>query len=160
MWTRIIPPVNAMPRPFLAFILLTLPALTLAQAPEPPPDHRHLVEMPTLQRELLREEMQEHLIAYQRILELLARGELAQAGEMAENTMGISTMGKHAAATRGLGGPGRFMPDAMRQMGFAMHESATEFAKVAEQGDLQEALKALHELTATCVACHMSFRTR
>ncbi|MCG5516892.1 MULTISPECIES: cytochrome c [unclassified Ectothiorhodospira] len=146
----------------LPFILvLTLCALpAMAQTPEPPPDYRQWVEMPELQRELLREEMQEHLIAYQRILDHLARGEISEAGEMAEQTMGVSTMGKHRSATRGLGGPGRYMPDGMRQMAFAMHESATEFAEVAQEEDMPKALRALHELTSTCVGCHMSFRTR
>ncbi|MCG5503544.1 cytochrome c [Ectothiorhodospira haloalkaliphila] len=137
--------------------LCVLPAQ--AQPPAPPPDHRQMVEMPELQRELLRQEMQEHLIAYQRILDHLSRGEIAEAGDFAEQTMGVSTMGKHREITQGMG-PGRFMPAGMRQMAFTMHETASEFAQVAQEEDMPKALRALHELTSTCVGCHMSFRTR
>lgn len=145
----------------LVVVLMGVPLAVMAQqVPEPPEDHRRLVEMPDLQIGLMREDMQQHLVAYQRILGLMAEGRLAEAGEVAEATMGISTMGKHAARTQGLGGPGRHMPDSMRQIGLSMHEAATNFAAVAATEDLVASLKALHELTATCVACHMSYRTR
>jgi hypothetical protein len=135
-------------------------SLALAEPPAPPEDPRVFVEMPELQRELLRQEMQEILVALNDIVGYLAEGDLSAAGETAESRMGISTMGKHAAATRGLGGPGRFMPDAMRQMGFGLHEAASRFAKVAEDGDPVETMRALQGLTATCLTCHMAYRTR
>lgn len=126
---------------------------------EVPVDARPLVEMPELQRELMRQEMQEHLVTLDRIIEHLAQGEHAAAAEIAESGMGLSTMGKHAAVTRGAG-PGRFMLDAMRQMGLAMHEAASHFATVAKEGDQVATMKALRELTTSCVVCHMSYRTR
>ncbi|MEY6431330.1 hypothetical protein ABC977_02790 [Thioalkalicoccus limnaeus] len=147
-------------RPAILATLLAFAPMAVAQAPAPPADTRYLVEMPELQQQLLRREMQEHLLAYQRILGHLANGELAAAGEVAEQTMGVSTMGKHAAATRGLGGPGRFMPDGMRQMAFGMHEAATDFARVTKEDDLGAALRALQDLTGICAACHMAYRTR
>ena len=140
----------------LSMLLITMHAL--ADVPEDP---RILVEMPTLQRELMRQEMQEHLRALDRIIGHLAQGEHAAAGELAESTMGLSTMGKHAAIARHAGGgPGRFMPDSMRQMGIGMHEAASRFATVASEGDHLMTMKALQGLTTSCIGCHMGYRTR
>jgi cytochrome c556 len=144
----------------MLFVSLLLTA-TIAQAapPAPPQDFRQLVEMPDLPRSLMRADMQDHLVALNEIIGYLAENNLAAAGETAEKRMGQSTMGKHAAIARGQG-PGRFMPNTMQQMGWNMHDSATEFAKVAKDGDRTKALTALQQLTSSCVACHMSFRTR
>jgi cytochrome c556 len=138
-------------------LLAALPAL--AQPPAPPQDARQLVTMPDLPRSLMRSDMLDHLAALNEIIGYLAENNLAAAGETAEKRMGQSTMGKHAAIARGQG-PGRFMPETMQQMGWNMHDSATEFAKVAKGGDQAKAFAALQQLTTSCVACHMSFRTR
>jgi hypothetical protein len=147
-------------RTVMLFVPLLLTA-TIAQAapPAPPQDFRQLVEMPDLPRSLMRADMQDHLVALNEIIGYLAENNLAAAGETAEKRMGQSTMGKHAAIARGQG-PGRFMPETMQQMGWNMHDSATEFAKVAKTGDRAKALASLQQLTSSCVACHMSFRTR
>lgn len=140
-----------------ALLLAALPAL--AQPPAPPQDVRQLVNMPDLPRSLMRADMQDHLAALNEIIGYLAENKLAAAAETAEKRMGQSSMGKHAYIARGQG-PGRFMPDTMRQMGWNMHDAATEFAKVAKSGDQAKSLAALQQLTSSCVACHMSFRTR
>ncbi|MBU0593997.1 MAG: cytochrome c [Gammaproteobacteria bacterium] len=147
-------------RTVMLFVSLLLTA-TIAQAapPAPPLDFRQLVEMPDLPRSLMRADMQDHLVALNEIIGYLAENNLAAAGETAEKRMGQSTMGKHAAIARGQG-PGRFMPETMQQMGWNMHDSATEFAKVAKSGDRAKAFASLQQLTSSCVACHMSFRTR
>ena len=143
----------------LSMLLITTHAL--AEVPVAPDDPRILVEMPTLQRELMRQEMQEHLVVLDRIIGHLALGDHVAAGEIAESGMGMSTMGKHAALTRHAGGgPGRFMPDPMRQMGIGMHEAASRFATVANEGDQVMTMKALQGLTTSCIGCHMSYRTR
>lgn len=138
-------------------LLAALPAL--AQPPAPPQDARQLVNMPDLPRSLMRSDMQDHLLALNEIIGLLAENNLTAAAETAEKRMGRSSMGKHAYIARGQG-PGRFMPDTMRQMGWNMHDAASEFAKVAKSGDQAKAVAALQQLTSSCVACHMSFRTR
>jgi hypothetical protein len=143
----------------LTLILLLAASPALAQAPAPPQDHRQLVNMPDLPRSLMRADMQDHLVAMNEIIGYLAENKLADAAETAEKRMGQSAMGKHAAIARGQG-PGRFMPDTMRQMGWNMHDAASEFAKVAKAGDQAKSLAALQQLTSSCVACHMSFRTR
>ena len=143
----------------LTISLLLMTPLVQAQPPAPPQDHRQLVNMPDLPRSLMRSDMLDHLAALNEIIGYLAVNNLTAAGETAEKRMGQSTMGKHAAVARGQG-PGRFMPEAMQQIGWNMHDSATEFAQVAKGGDQVKAFAALQQLTSSCVACHMSFRTR
>jgi len=119
----------------LIFLALLLPApLVLAQQPAPPLDQRQLVAMPKLPRALMRTDMQDHLVALNEIFVYLAENNLAAAAETAEKRLGNSSMGKHAMMARSQG-PGRFMPDAMRQMGWDMHAAASGFAQVAKEGD-------------------------
>ena len=120
-------------------------------------DTRQLVSMPDQARELMRKDMLDHLSALNEIIGYLASNNLEAAAEVAETRMGRSSMGKH----RGTGmGPGRFMPLEMRNLGWGMHDAATEFSKIAKQGDLKSAYSALQKVTSSCVACHYSYRTR
>jgi hypothetical protein len=73
--------------------------------------------------------------------------------------MGRSTMGKNASIARGQG-PGRFMPQPMHAIGLSMHDAASEFAAVTRTGQRAQVDAALQKLMSTCVACHMSYRTR
>jgi len=121
----------------------------------PDSDLRHLASMPDEARRLMREDMLDHLAALNEIIGYLAENNLAAAADVAETRMGKSSMGKH----RGTGmGPGRFMPLEMRELGWGMHESATEFSLVAKKGDLKSAYNALQKVTSSCVACHYSYR--
>lgn len=143
---------------------LTLAALLFAapvsaQLPAPLQDARQLVDMPELPRALMRSDMLDHLAALNEIIGHLAENQPGAAAEVAEKRIGTRTMGKHAAMARGQG-PGRFMPDTMRQMGWNMHDAADKFARTAREGDSSKTLAALQQLTSSCVACHMSFRTR
>lgn len=47
-----------------------------------------------------------------------------------------------------------------RQLSWGMHDAASEFAQVAKGGDAAKTYTALQKVTSSCVACHMSFRTR
>ncbi|MBK1733265.1 cytochrome c [Thiococcus pfennigii] len=129
----------------------------VAVAEELPEDPRTVVEMPPLQQRLLRQEMISHTAALDRIIDRLAGGDFAAAGEVAEKELGLSTMGKHAVRTAGQG-PGQFMPAAMRSMGISMHQAATAFAEVAKTGDWQAALASLQTVTSACVTCHAGYR--
>ena len=120
-------------------------------------DHRQLVSMPDQARQLMRQDMIDHLAAFNEILGYLADNNLDAAADVAESRMGKSAMGKHRATGMG---PGRFMPLEMRNIGWGMHESATEFSQIAKQGDLKSAYSALQRVTGSCVACHYSYRTR
>ena len=119
-------------------------------------DQRQLVSMPEETLELLRQDMLDHLAALNEIIGLLGENKPDAAAEVAETRMGKSSMGKH----RGTGmGPGRYMPPEMRNLGWSMHESATEFSRVAGEGDSKAAYSALQKITTACVACHYSYRT-
>lgn len=143
----------------LILLAALLPALALAAEPKLPEDPRTLVKMPPLQQALMRQDMVAHLGALNTVLSFLAEGKLDQAAEVAEKEIGVSSMGKHAAATGGQG-PGRFMPEAMRGIGVGMHQAASEFAEVAKKGDRAAAYRALEPVTAACAACHSGFRIR
>ncbi len=135
----------------------TPPANPGNTAPASSNDARQFVEMPEQARALMRQDMLDHLAALNEIVSHLASNRLSSAAEVAETRMGKSSMGKHRATGMG---PGRFMPLEMRKLGWGMHESATEFSQIAEKGDVTAAYAALGKITATCVACHYSYRTR
>jgi hypothetical protein len=123
----------------------------------PGSDLRQLVSMPEQARQLMREDMLDHLSALNEIIGYLAENNLDAAANVAQTRMGKSSMGKHRATGMG---PGRFMPLDMRNIGWGMHESATEFSRIAKEGDIKGAYSALQKLTTSCVGCHYSFRTR
>ncbi|NWG85984.1 MAG: cytochrome c [Hydrogenophilaceae bacterium] len=143
----------------LILLAALLPGLVIAAEAKLPEDPRTLVEMPLLQQALMRQDMVEHLSALNNVLGFLAAGKLKEAAAIAEKELGVSSMGKHAAATGGQG-PGRFMPEAMRGIGLGMHQAASEFAEVAKKGNKAAAYRALEPVTAACAACHSGFRIR
>ena len=146
---------------------LALPAAygeTPATAPAAPvakeaasQDLRQLATLPDQARQLMRTDMLDHLAALNEIFGYLAEGKLAVAAEVAEKRMGNSSMGKHRATGMG---PGRFMPLEMRNLGWGMHDAASEFSRIAAEGDTKKTYAALQKLTGTCVACHYSYRTQ
>jgi len=120
-------------------------------------DSRQLVSMPEETRRLMREEMLDHLSALNELIGYLASSNLDAVATVAETRMGKSSMGKHRATGMG---PGKYMPDAMRNIGFGMHTAASELSQVAKDGDLKGAYGALQKITSSCVACHYSYRIR
>jgi hypothetical protein len=134
-------------------------ALFLASTAAVAEDTRQLVKLPAPAQEALREEMQGNLVALNEVLALIAAGKIKEAGEVAETKLGISAMGKHRARPFDAR-PGPHMPPAMHAIGMDGHKAVSEFAKVAATGDRDKALVLLPNLTAGCVACHFSYRTR
>jgi len=130
---------------------------TRSEITSPDSDHRQLVTMPDEASQLMRKDMLDHLSAVNEIMALLAENNLDAAADVAETRMGKSSMGKHRATGMG---PGRFMPVEMRNIGWGMHESASELSQAAREGNLKGAYSALQKVTASCVACHYSYRTR
>ena len=124
----------------------------------PPKDERELVSMPDGVKQVLRQDMISNLTTIDQILSSLAEGDLDMAAELAESKLGRGSMGKH----RGTGmGPGRYMPSDMHDIGFSMHQAASNFAELAKKkGDLKGIYGALQEVTSHCVSCHMAYRIR
>ena len=149
---------------FTLLLIASVAAQPLAAATEAPAatdsaasKHRQLVDMPEQARDLMRDDMLNHLSALNQIIGLLGENNLDEAAAVAESRLGRSSMGKH----RGTGmGPGKFMTPEMRSQGHGMHAAATEFAEVAKKGDAKSAYAALHNITSGCVGCHYSFRIR
>ena len=127
------------------------------EEPQPPKDHRQFVEMPIQARAFMRQDMLSHLTTLNQIVGDLGRGDLSSAADAAETQLGVASMGKYRGSPYG---PGRFMPTEMRNLGWSMHRAASDFAKVARQGDAKQAYAALEKVTTACVSCHLSYRTQ
>ena len=120
-------------------------------------DLRTFVEMPERARKILQEDMLDHLAVLNEINRYLSEDKLSSAAEVAETGMGQSLLSKYQDEDMR---PGRYMPKEMREIGWELHNAATEFAKVAREGKMKKTLIAYHRITSACVACHYSYRTR
>ena len=122
-------------------------------------DARQFATLPPAAQDSLREEMLANLLAINEILTLMAANKVAEAGEVAEKSLGQSAMGKHRSKPLDAR-PGPHMPPEMHGIGIDGHRAASEFARAAASGDRERAVALLPGLTAACVACHYSWRTR
>ena len=120
-------------------------------------DMRQFVEMPEQARQVLREDMLDQFAVLNEIIEYLALNNYTAAAEVAENGMGQSLRRRNQDREFG---PGRYMPEEMRRMGWDLHEAASNFALVARRQHPQATYGALQKITEACIACHYSYRTR
>jgi hypothetical protein len=120
-------------------------------------DTRSVVRFPDTLRVHTLANMRDHLQALVEIQDQLARGGFDKAGDIAEQRLGMSSLGLHGAHD-----VAPYMPPGMQAAGTAMHRSASQFALVAKDasvtGDLRPAVSALARLSQTCVACHAAYR--
>jgi len=133
-------------------------ALLIAWLPVGPAaadDARTPVELPQMMKEHMLANMRDHLAAINEILAYLGNGELEQAAETAEYRLGMSSLEAHGASHLA-----RFMPEAMREAGTAMHRAASRFALTAQEGEALAAYRALSNITAACVACHSGYKVK
>ena len=123
----------------------------------PPADTRVMVQFPGMLRTHTLANMRDHLLALAEIQDQLARGAYDKASDIAEQRLGMSSLGLHGAHD-----VAKFMPQGMQAAGTAMHRSASQFAIVAKDasvtGDLKGSLAALARVSQTCVACHAAYR--
>ncbi len=122
-------------------------------------DQRQLVTLPPPAQEVLRQEMLDNLLAINEILTLVGAGKLKDAGEMAEQKLGLSAQGKHRDKPFDAR-PGPHMPAAMHALAIDGHRAASEFAKAAQTGNRERTMALLPNLTSGCVSCHFSYRSR
>ena len=134
------------------FLLLLLCVSNASTADD---DVRQLVQLPQMMQQHMMANMRDHLMALNEILVSMGEGELERAADTAERRLGMSSLEAHGASHMA-----RFMPEAMRRAGTAMHKAASRFALKAEEGELLPAYKMLSEITAACVNCHAQFRIR
>ena len=111
----------------IALILTTFGLPTFSFA-----DSRQLVELPEMMRDHMLENMRDHLLALTEIQQYLALEEYEKASTVAENRLGMSSLGGHGASHMA-----RFMPAAMQQIGTQMHKAASRFATIVQEGGLE-----------------------
>jgi len=136
--------------PFVV-VTLFLMGLTTARAD----DTRQLVNLPEKMQQHMMSNMRDHLVTINKILIYLGDNELDKAAEIAEQRLGMSSLGDHGASHMS-----KFMPEGMRKAGTAMHKSASRFALKAQEGDLLSSYKMLSEVTSACTACHAGYKIR
>jgi len=133
---------------FVSVLSLASASFTVASA-----DKRQLVELPEMMQQHMRSNMRDHLTAINEILISLSTGELDKAAEIAEFRLGMSSLETHGASQMA-----RIMPAGMRQVGTNMHKAASQFALIAQEGEVLSAYSALTAVTSACIACHAAYR--
>lgn len=134
------------------FFLMSLMNSSISIAED---DARELVQFPEMMQQHMMANMRDHLKSINEILSSLGSGDLDTAAQIAEQRLGMSSLGSHNASHMA-----KFMPEGMRQAGTSMHKAASRFALKAEEGELLPAYKLLSEITSACVACHAAYRIR
>lgn len=134
-------------------------------------DSRQNVEMPLQMKQMFLKNMRGHMEALDQIIASLAAEDLSAAADIAETALGLGhgvarqcddndKSHKQSAMDKNHKGFGLFMPSEMKVMGMGLHHAANEFATVAREGNMGEAYKALRQVSASCIACHRSFRVQ
>ena len=120
-------------------------------------DSRQLVTFPEPMRLHTITSMRDHLLALQEIDVALSQGAFDKAAAIAEQRLGMSSLGLHGAAHIA-----PFMPQGMQDIGTRMHRAASRFAidvqTASVSNDVRPALAALGNVMQQCVACHAAYR--
>ena len=135
---------------------LALPALSANQLVHntPQEDTRTVVEFPPEIKQAMLERMRRNLLDIHRIQAALAKKEYGSAADVAEFSLGLSSLGPHNARQA------PYMPPAMQHLGMEMHAASSRVALAAQEGDALHALDKLSEVTAVCVGCHAAYRAK
>jgi hypothetical protein len=125
-------------------------------------DSRELVHLPEPMQEHMLGNMRDHLTTLNEIIGDVADGKFDEASKLAEQRLGMSSLGLHGAAHMA-----PFMPKPMQDIGTSMHRAASRLAMVLQDTSvlpsldtMQNVNRALHEVTTACTACHASYRIR
>lgn len=147
-----------MTKPFFScalgvFLLLVSPVCATAK------EARQKVEMPPMMQEHMLDNMRDHLRALQEIQAALAKSDFDKAADIAEQRIGMSSLGTHGAAHMA-----PYMPKPMQDIGTQMHRAASRFSRTAQEAavkaDMAPVLDDFSTLLRQCVACHDSYRLR
>ena len=125
-------------------------------------DSRELVRLPEPMQEHMLGNMRDHLATLNAIIGDVADGKFDEAAELAEQRLGMSSLGLHGAAHMA-----PFMPQPMQDLGTAMHHAASRLAIVLQDTSVSPSLdtmrdvsRSLNEVMTTCTACHSAYRIR
>ncbi len=139
---------------FFCFMILSV-ATVISGASFAADDKRMMVELPAPMKTHMLQNMRGHLVVIDQLILLLSEEKLDEASELAEFELGMSSLDKHGASHIA-----PYYPKGMQQAGTAMHKSASQFARVAEEGDVLVAFKALRKITAACNNCHAGYKVQ
>jgi hypothetical protein len=139
-----------------AALLLAAPKTGHAQ------DARELVHLPPPMQEHMLGNMRDHLATLNAIIGDVADGKYDAAAKVAEQRLGLSSLGLHGAAHLA-----PYLPQPMQDIGTSMHRAASRMVIVlqdASTAPTADALRgiytALHDVTTACEACHTHYRIR
>ena len=137
-------------------VVVVLPAFAADQAHKTAsvPDTRLAVEFPEGIKQAMLERMRRNLSDVHEIQKALAESDYDRAADVAENSLGLSSLGPHNARQA------PFMPEAMQHMGMEMHRASSRVARAAQEADTMKALGALSQVTGLCVGCHAVYRAK
>ncbi len=144
------------------------------------PDTRTVLDWPPSMRACLLANMRDHLEALSQIMAALSAGDGGKAGQIARERLGLKSPGagagarvpqqgkkmssRHDMATMMAMHQSALMPEEMKALGYALHESASTFAidtvAVKPVGDLSAALASLSHVVENCGACHAAYRLK
>jgi len=139
-------------------------------------DQRKALDWPAPMRAHILSNMRSHLEALSLIMAALSIGDGPKAAQIAQDRLGLESPGAGACVP----GQGKkmsmrddmaammamhqsaLMPEEMKALGYAMHESASKFAidaaSVKPGGDTSAALASLSHVVENCAACHAAYR--
>lgn len=141
-------------------------------------DARQAVDFPPQMRQHILSNMRDHLQAVAEILTALGSGGYAKAAQIADERLGLDSpsaqgckAGADAAKAPQMSTPtdmeqmmAQYMPEGMRKVGLAMHQSASDFAtaarKAAKTHDAKAANTALARVMQQCAACHSAYKVQ
>jgi len=123
-------------------------------------DARELVRLPMPMQEHMLANMRDHLATLNAIVGDVAGGEFDQAAKLAEDRLGMSSLGLHGAAHMA-----PFMPQPMQDLGTAMHHAASRLVIVLQNTSvsptvetMRDVSRALNEVMTACTSCHSRYR--
>ena len=135
----------------LIFLVVSLPVTANAD--------RQLAELPSHVSKQLMSNMRGNLDTLERITFLLSEYKYAEAADMAEKHLGMSSVEIHYQKF-----VGKYLPKGMRQISKQMHQAATDFALSAretkQKEDLNKAFASLSQVMKQCVACHKLYKAQ
>jgi cytochrome c556 len=147
-----------MPSVVVAVLMFVLMGASTSQAQ----DSRELVRLPEPMQEHMLGNMRDHLATLNDIIGDVADAKFDDASKLAEQRLGMSSLGLHGAAHMA-----PFMPQPMQEIGTSMHRAASRLAIVLQDASvsptfdaMRDVNQALHAVTTTCAACHASYRVR
>jgi len=116
-------------------------------------DVRQKIKLPGMMQEHMLGNMRDHMLAIHEIQSALAKDDLDEAADIAEQRIGMSSLALHNAAHMA-----PYMPKNMQDIGTEMHHAASRFAIVVKEGDALKSIDSLSQITQQCVACHAAYR--